>query len=62
MPTVTITSETFAELGRREAAAFAMPDLPYVLVPHPVAQRPAEELRRIADGIYAGVMQALAGR
>jgi hypothetical protein len=61
VPTVTVTSEAFVELGRREAAAFGMPDLPCVVVPHPVAHRPPEELRRLAADVYADVVRALTG-
>ncbi len=52
-------TEVFGPLGRREAEAFNMPDLRTVVVPHPLATRPDTELRRIAAGLKAAVIEAL---
>lgn len=59
MPTVTITTEVFATLGAGVAERLGMPDLPFVLVPHPVAHRPEDAIHELADGLLEAVRRDL---
>jgi hypothetical protein len=59
VPTAVIVSEWFEPLGHMEADSLGLPDMPLLVVPHPIANRPAEELieigRRLADRAIAGL-------
>jgi hypothetical protein len=52
----------FSPLAVHEAEALNMPDLPFVVVPHPVATRTDAELREIAAGLVPAVLRALCVR
>ncbi len=57
--TVTVCSEEFATLGQAEAAALGMPALPLLIVPHPLAELKAPEVRALADQVFPEVVHAL---
>jgi hypothetical protein len=59
IPTVTVVSEVFATLGAAVATRLGMPELPRVIVPHPVAHRSRDELEQVADATFDGVVRAL---
>jgi hypothetical protein len=52
----------FESLGRAEAVAFDIPDLPLVVVPHPVATHDEATLRELAKGLTAQILAALTGK
>jgi Trm5-related predicted tRNA methylase len=62
VPTVTIVSELFKVVSQKEAATCGLPDMPIVVVPHPVATHSAEELeqlgREISTQVAAGLTEA----
>lgn len=37
MRTITVTTDRFIQLGKMQAAALGRPDLPLVVIPHPLA-------------------------
>ena len=55
---VFLASEAFAEPARVQGEALGFP-APYVLVPHPVQDRTDDELRDVADAVYADVVRAV---
>ena len=59
VPTVTFVSETFESFARARCKGLGMPDLRLVTVPHPVADRPQDELEEIAIERFALIEQAL---
>jgi len=52
-------SDVFVTLGSAEAERLGLPELRYVVVPHPIGHRSERELDGIADGAYDGVVSAL---
>jgi hypothetical protein len=56
---VTLVSESFASFARARCRGLGMPDLRMVLVPHPIADRPREELEDIALARFDDVLAAL---
>lgn len=59
VPTATLVSTAFVTLARAQATALGVPDLPLVVVPHPMADRQAPEVHAIADRATPLVMRAL---
>lgn len=57
MPTVTICSTEFAALGRAEAEALGMPDLPLAVIQHPLGGLAAEAVRQRAAAVLNAVEQ-----
>lgn len=49
----------FASLARREAEAFNIATFPILIVPHPLATLPLEEIHRIGAALVDQVVQAL---
>ena len=62
MPTVTVTSDVFATLGREVANRLGLPQLPFVTVPHPVGHHSPDELDRLADSVLDDAVAALTCR
>jgi hypothetical protein len=58
VPTAVIVSQWFEPLGRMEAESLGLPGLPLLVAPHPVANRPADELIEIGRALAS---QAIAG-
>ena len=62
IPTVTVVTHSFAEYGKRLVKLQKMPQLPMVVVRHPVAAQPEEKIRAdIAGQLDAVVESLLAG-
>jgi hypothetical protein len=58
-PTVTVCSNRFEVLARATATGMGMPNLPLVIVPHPIGGISAEEVIVKADGIVDKVITQL---
>jgi hypothetical protein len=56
---VTICSNRFEVLARATAAGLGMPNLPLVIVPHPVGGISAEEVIAKANGILDNLIKQL---
>jgi len=59
VPTVAVVSAPFESLFRRNIAARKFPDLPLVVLPHPIDTRPHEEVRQIAEERLSEVLGKL---
>lgn len=59
IPSVTIASAVFRPLAESEAAAFQLPGIPVLDVPHPVATHSDEELKAIGAGLIDAILEAL---
>lgn len=59
IPTVTIVSQLFEAVSQLEAASKGLPEMPIVIVPHPIATRSQEELELIGMGIAEKVLAGL---
>lgn len=62
IPCVTVTSTVFRLLAEREAAAFNLPDLPVLDVPHPIGTHSIEELERLGRGLVDQISASLTER
>ncbi len=58
---VFLASSEFADAALAQSAALGFPAA-HVLVPHPVQDRTDDELRALADGAYAAVLDAVSTR
>jgi hypothetical protein len=58
---VFLASSEFADAALAQSAALGFPAA-HVLVPHPVQDRTDDELRALADGAYAAVLDAVRTR
>jgi hypothetical protein len=56
---VTICSNRFETLARATAAGLGMPNLPLVIVPHPIGGISAEEVIAKADSILDNLIEQL---
>ena len=61
VPTVTFVTEAFAAYARGLCRMQAMAALPVVVISHPVASRPPEELREQVRQVHPQVRKALTG-
>ena len=61
IPAVALVTEKFWPQGDFVASSLGMPDIPRVLLPHPVAGTGAANLQRIADAIAPAILNALRG-
>ena len=59
IPTVAILTHSFAEYGRRLTRMQKMPQLPLVVVQHPVAAQPEEQVRNDVSSHYNDIIRAL---
>jgi hypothetical protein len=55
-----VTTEAFLGLARTEAAAFGMPDVRLVPIPHPLSGASLEDVRRYAARALEGIAALLA--
>jgi len=62
VPAVALVTEDFWPQGDFIANSLGMPDVPRVLLPHPVAGTRAANLRKVAEEIAPQVFAALAAR
>ena len=60
-PTVTVCTNRFEVLARVTATSMGMPNLPLVIVPHPVGGISPEEVKAKADSIIENVISRLLG-
>lgn len=59
IPTATFITDAFASYARGLARMQNMVALPEVVIPHPIAGRPADELREKVRRVYDEVKAAL---
>ena len=59
IPTVAIITHSFAEYGRRLTRMQKMPQLPLVVVRHPVAAQPEENVRGDVSSHYNDIVRSL---
>jgi hypothetical protein len=59
---VLICTEPFTAMAHIEAAGMGMPDLPVVTVPHPLADRTADQVGEMAAGAIDTVVDGLLRR
>jgi len=61
-PTVSVISTEFEALGKVEAQALGMANLPMVIVPHPVGGIPLEQVAKKANNALEAMVKALSGK
>jgi hypothetical protein len=54
--TITVTTDRFINLGRMQAAALGKPELPLVVIPHPLAGLGEEDARQRGRGVGEEVL------
>ena len=59
VPTVTFLTDAFAKYGQGLAKMQGMPELPTIVIPHPIAGRSPDELRDKVRAVYEQVRDAL---
>jgi hypothetical protein len=59
IPTTCLLTEKFAKQGEFTSRAAGMPDIPKVILPHPVAGSGIENIRRVAEEIFDRVRSSL---
>ena len=59
IPTATFVTHTFADYAEGLCRMQRMNALPLVVIAHPVAARPVEELREKVRGVHARVREAI---
>ena len=59
IPTATFLTDAFAKYGQGLAKMQGMAALPTIVIPHPIASRPAEELQNKVRQVYGEVLAAL---
>ncbi len=59
VPTATFITDAFSTYARGLARMQKMEALPEVVIPHPIAARPTDELRDKVRKVYADVKAAL---
>ena len=59
IPSVAIVTHSFAEYGRRLTRLQKMPDLPLVIIQHPVAAKPEDLVREDIASKYREVVRSL---
>ena len=59
IPTVTVVSNRFLGLARNEARAFGVPDLPMVIVPHPIGGTAPDTVRLKAEAAVPEIIERL---
>ncbi|MBI3918562.1 MAG: hypothetical protein HY322_16340 [Betaproteobacteria bacterium] len=59
IPTATFVTHAFHDYARGLCRMQGMAALPIVVIPHPIASRPVDELREKVRKVYAQVREAL---
>jgi hypothetical protein len=59
VPTATFITHAFSSYARGLCRMQGLPALPLIIIPHPIASRPEEELRRKVQAVRAEVRAAL---
>ena len=57
-----VVTAVFENLGRTAARAQGYPDLPMLVLPHPMESRPEAEIREIARARFDELIALVAGR
>ena len=60
MPAAVVVTAVFENLGRTAARAQGYPDLPMLVLPHPMEARPEAEIRGIARARFAELIGLIA--
>ena len=61
IPTATFVTHSFEAYARGLCRMQGMAALPLIVIPHPIAARPVDELREKVRAAYGGVRAALTG-
>jgi hypothetical protein len=59
-PAAVVVTEVFANLARTAAAARGVEPIPMLVLPHPMENRPPEEIDRIAEQFFDEAIALLA--
>lgn len=59
VPVATINTNEFVTLGRFEAASLGIPNLPIVVIPHPIGSLPANRVREHARVAFDDILEVL---
>ena len=59
IPTATVVTHAFDSYARGLARMQGMADLPIVVIPHPIAARPTDELREKVRKVHEEIREAL---
>ena len=59
---ITLVSESFQDMGKLEAEHLGVPDLPFVVVPHPFGTIPPGRARQLAGQAAERVLDLLRAR
>lgn len=59
IPTATFVTDAFASYARGLCRMQGMDALPAIVIPHPIASRPTEELRKKVQRVYRDLRAAL---
>ncbi|MDA0656828.1 MAG: hypothetical protein O2912_10515 [Proteobacteria bacterium] len=59
IPTGTVLTEAFSKYGHMLTKLQSMEDLPLIVLPHPIAARPADEVRVLARAAFEDVVGSL---
>jgi len=62
VPTATFVTHAFSQYAKGLCRMQGMETLPVLVIPHPVASRPLEELREKVRGVQADLRAALTGK
>ncbi|OGA39613.1 MAG: hypothetical protein A3G24_25325 [Betaproteobacteria bacterium RIFCSPLOWO2_12_FULL_62_13] len=62
IPTATFVTHVFSDYARGLCRMQGMEALPIVVIPHPVASRPLDELRQKVRGVHGELRAALTGK
>ena len=60
MPAAVVVTAVFENLGRTAARAQGYPELPMLVLPHPMESRPEPEVREIARTRFAELVRLIA--
>ena len=60
MPAAVVVTAVFENLGRTAARAQGFPDLPMLVLPHPMEARPEAEVRAIARARFEELVALIA--
>ncbi len=59
VPTVTVCTDAFINLAREESSNLGLPELPIVIIKHPLGGESAETVRQRAEDALEQVVQGL---
>ena len=59
MPTVVVTSTAFSSAARGVASSLKMPDIPFIVLPHPIGGLTPEAARALAEKASGEALKAL---